>query len=239
MVMGDCYISIKEESESKGNIGDKIDNNGHEWELVLEEYKSLREEELNKMDKQYQIIGLGTGGIGALLSLAIEFKVYSLFLLLPLMIISMMSLYHFERMSILNIGGYVKNLEDEYIKTGVQRDKGTLGWEKWLEKNIEKRRIYIIIEMFSTISLFLIFLLSIYVITISPPTEKGLELITSTQSRDIIALIYLLFGCFIFLCCNSKNFKEISEQIKYIYKKHKNISPWGNVSGEEHRSKSN
>lgn len=61
------------------------------WDFILEEYKSLREEELNKMDKQYTIVSLGVGSIGVLLALAFEKGISSLFLILPLIIISSMS----------------------------------------------------------------------------------------------------------------------------------------------------
>ena len=92
--------------------GKESTENYREWDLILEELKSLRAEELSKMDKQYQIIGFGISAIAALLALAIQYKVYSLFFVLPIVIISVMCLYHYERSLISNIGAYIKNLED-------------------------------------------------------------------------------------------------------------------------------
>lgn len=47
---------------------------------IIVEYKALRDEILNKMDKQYKIIGLGVGGISILLSFALKEGYYPLFL---------------------------------------------------------------------------------------------------------------------------------------------------------------
>ena len=71
-----------------------------EWELLIEEYKSLRQEQLNKMDKQYQITGLGIGAIATLLAAAYENLIYPLFLILPLVILAFMALYEAESRAI-------------------------------------------------------------------------------------------------------------------------------------------
>ena len=52
-----------------------------EWEFLLEQYKSLREEQLKKMERQYLITGLGIGGVATLLSAAYQYDIYSLFLI--------------------------------------------------------------------------------------------------------------------------------------------------------------
>ena len=57
-----------------GSEGANNEKEKHEWDLVLEEYKTLRQEISNKMDKQYQIMGLGVGGISVLLGFAFAFQ---------------------------------------------------------------------------------------------------------------------------------------------------------------------
>ena len=107
---------------------DKAD---YKWDLIMEECKSLREEELNKMDKQYKIVSLGVGGIGVLLGIAFEKNIYSLFLILPLIILSSMSLFDAERGSIKNVGAYLRFVEEKVIAEDSLVD--IMGWERWLE----------------------------------------------------------------------------------------------------------
>lgn len=177
--------------------------------MILEEFKSLRSEELNKMDKQYQIIGLGTTGAGALAAVAFKENVYSLFIILPILIITIMGLYHIEKISIKNVGEYLLVLEDMYIKTKLEDKKiklngETLGWEKWINRP-ERCYIYAWSEIISTLSLFIIFFLCVYGMLTSSP--KGFEFINGSQLK--IASLYFLIGIVAFFKCNLDNLKAL------------------------------
>ncbi|MDD2613725.1 MAG: hypothetical protein PHH67_02830 [Methanosarcina sp.] len=188
--------------------GKESTENYREWDLILEELKSLRAEELSKMDKQYQIIGFGISAIAALLALAIQYKVYSLFFVLPIVIISVMCLYHYERSLISNIGAYIKNLEDMYIKTKVEPDKNILGWERWLTKNQERRRIYASTELALSLFMLIMYLLCVSSIIMSPLSSERFEFINSSLFRYTIAFLYILLGFLVYYKCNFNNFKE-------------------------------
>jgi esterase/lipase len=64
-----------------------------QWEFFIEQYKWLRQELLNKKDKQYQVTGLSIGGIATLLGLAFQYDIYALFLLIPLVESRMFGIY--------------------------------------------------------------------------------------------------------------------------------------------------
>ena len=117
-------------------------------ELLIEEYKSLRQEQLNKMDKQYQITGLGTGAIATLLAAAYEHLIYPLFLILPLVILAFMALYEAESRAIIRAGEYIKNFETDTICEHPQ-----LGWERWLA-NKSRSKLYNLIDHSSRFILF-------------------------------------------------------------------------------------
>jgi hypothetical protein len=110
-----------------------------ERQFLIEEYKALRSEIVNKMEKQYKIVGLGVGGISLLLSFAIKEGYDPLFFVLPLLIIACTLLLISEISSIRNAGEYIRtNIE----KTVFKRRKSLLGWETWLSKNEEKLKAY-------------------------------------------------------------------------------------------------
>ncbi|WP_440954159.1 hypothetical protein ACSAZK_10870 [Methanosarcina sp. Mfa9] len=183
--------------ESSG--GDK----GCEWDLILEEFRSLREEELGKMDKQYKILALGVSGTGTLLGLAFQYSLYPLFLVLPLIILSFMSLYHWERLSILNAAEYIRGLEGHFIK-----DYPESGWERWLKKHPKKCAVYAFTELVSTFCVFCIYLLCIYGILASDFGTGSFIFIGSLRFRYLASAFYFLLGALIFLIFNYKNLKE-------------------------------
>lgn len=193
------------------------------WELILEECKTLRNEELNKMDKQYQIVGLSVGGIATLLGLAIQYNVYPLFIILPIIIISAMSLYHFERLSILNVGLYIYNLENIFLQNKIKTDAKILGWETWIRKESKSRYTYAFIELISTFSLFSIYLLCVYGILASPSSVVGFKFFNSSLFRYSISLFYIFFGTLAYCICNIDNFVVVQEFLKQYQKKKLNV----------------
>jgi hypothetical protein len=130
----------------------------HEWDLLLEEYRTLRTEILNKMDKQYQIIGLGIGGVSILLGFALQDKIYGIFFILPLIIISAILLFDSEKTAILNAGEYIRTVIEEPILSHSR----FLGWERWLLENKDKCKAYDYIEKVSLLILYILNLMSIY-----------------------------------------------------------------------------
>ena len=175
-------------------------------DFILEEYKSLREEELNKMDKQYTIVSLGVGSIGVLLSIAFEKNISSLFYILPLLIISSMSLFDAERGSIPNVGKYVRFLEEKII--GEEGFIHIKGWERWLdeidraENNKSKRKVkeqrrtpYVNFDC-ACLSILLVFYLACVYGIIAMPNEGkiGLEILDNIMIKYIIAGIYIVVG---------------------------------------------
>lgn len=204
-------VGISEIDDAGGldNIGvHEVQERGSEdrdygWELTLEEFRSLREEELGKMDKQYKILALEVGGTGALLGLAFQYSLYPIFLILPLIILSFMSLYHWERLSILNAGEYIRELEERFI----DENKGP-GWERWLVKSPERCAVYAFTELVSTFCVFCIYLLCIYGILASNFGEGSFALIGSLRFRYLASAFYFLLGALLFLIYNHKNLKE-------------------------------
>jgi len=106
-----------------------------EWLFKIEMYKSLREESLGKMERQYRVIGFGVGGIGVLLGIAFQFQVYPLFLTLPILIIASMILFAAERDSIINVAEYLGHLERELISK-----QNVNGWDTWLRKKMQQEK---------------------------------------------------------------------------------------------------
>ncbi len=166
-----------------------------EWELLLEEYRSLRNEALAKMERQYKIIGLGVGGIGTLLGIAFQFQIYPLFLVLPLAIVSSMVLFDAERDSILNIGGYICNLEKEIITNSKLK-----GWEVWLRDGSEKRKAYKHFDYASLAILFVLLIGCIIGILCFSGEVSGFEILNNFLFRYIIASVYFVIGFYLFIC---------------------------------------
>jgi hypothetical protein len=191
-------------------------NGNEEWQLILEEYKTLRQEQLNKMDKQYQITGLGTGGVATLLALAYEKTIYPLFLILPLVILALMALYEAESGAIIRAGEYIKNLEMATIT-----NHNELGWERWLSNedrnrtcNKDKARVYNFIDHSSRCVLFLLYFGCILGII----TQQGAFVLPGGDvSRYVLAGLYILIGTAIFLACTvgqNKKRNTLTGQIK-------------------------
>ncbi len=142
--------------------GDGMIDDTREWDLLLEGYKSIRTESLNKMDKQYQIMGLGVGGIALLIGIMIQYKIYFLFLLLPIIIVSALFLYHAENCAIINAGNYAKMIETKYIKINEKlAPEEKLGWETWLENHPAKCKAYVIADIAFAVILIILYIFCI------------------------------------------------------------------------------
>ncbi|MCQ1534733.1 hypothetical protein FTO70_03305 [Methanosarcina sp. KYL-1] len=155
------------------------------------------------MDKQYKILALEVTGTGTLLGLAFQYSLYPLFLILPLIILSFMSLYHWERLSIINAGEYIRELESSFIK-----EYPELGWERWLLKSPKRCAVYAFTELVSTFCVFCIYLLCVYGILSSDFGAGSFALIGSLWFRYLASALYFLLGVAIFLMYNDENLKE-------------------------------
>jgi len=122
-----------------GNIGD----NGKR-EFALEEYRNLRQEIVDKMGKQYQLLGLGVGGITLIMGYIFTTNVYELFFVLPFLIFANAILYKVEKKAIVNAGAYIKKIENSVYRNNSDNsdiescveDKvfGNMGWENYLKR---------------------------------------------------------------------------------------------------------
>ena len=198
------------------------DEYDRKWEFILEEYKSLRDEELNKMDKQYKIVGLGIGSIGVLLGIAFENEIYSLFLILPLIILSSMSLFDAERGSIKNVGAYVRFMEEKIIGEGLIDIKG---WERWLKERDEGKgakadqpkgpskeercKPYINFDCSSLTILFVFYLACVYgLIALSGEQNITFKVFDSILITYIVATIYISVGLLAYAHYNREFFER-------------------------------
>ncbi|MFY1110630.1 MAG: hypothetical protein AB3K77_02965 [Methanosarcinaceae archaeon] len=117
-------------------------------DFLLEEYKSLREEILDKMGKNFKTLSLGVGGITIILGFVFKYEVNELFFVLPFLIVANAYRYKAETAAILNASEYIRKIENSIYRLNSNLDKcvydpvfGDLGWENYLEKN-NKRTVY-------------------------------------------------------------------------------------------------
>ena len=192
--------------------------NDPKWELIVEEYRFLRKEEINKMEKQYTILSLGVGGIGLLIGIAFEKNSYPIFMILPLIILLSMSLFDAEREAIKNIGDYLYSVEKNIL--GLEGFKGIKGWERWLKPRRKPyqnydRACFAILFIFYFACVFGIYALSVEEqripasetqnipqseelnITKSDEQKLGLHLVR--KQGEFLAVIYFLIGIEAFL----------------------------------------
>jgi len=117
-----------------------------EKEFALEEYRALREEILNKMERNFKILSLGVGGITVILGFVFQYKINELFFVLPILILANSYRYKAENAAILNAGEYICKIENSIYrknsslcKCDTDKIYGDLGWENYLRD--EKKRV--------------------------------------------------------------------------------------------------
>jgi hypothetical protein len=88
-------------------------------------------------------MGIGTSRIVILLEVALQYNKY-LFLFLPLAMLSALFLFQSKSCAIMNIGKYMRVLEEEFIKA----DR-SLGWKRWLYNSPDKCKAYVKYNMAS------------------------------------------------------------------------------------------
>jgi hypothetical protein len=125
----------------KAEKGKKMDKQ----EFAVEEYKHLRTEISEKMSNQYKILSLGVGGITVIVGAIFEFKIYELFFFLPFLIFANAYLYRAETHAIVNIGNYIKKIENTLYRNdsginicGEDVKFGNMGWENFVKRETYK-----------------------------------------------------------------------------------------------------
>lgn len=118
-----------------------MSNKMDEKDFALEEYKTLRKEILDKMDRNYKTLGLGVGGITVLFGLAFQYQVYELFFVLPLFILANAYRYRAEKTAIIIAGEYIRKIENSIYRKDSTTNKnvedklfGDMGWENYLNR---------------------------------------------------------------------------------------------------------
>ncbi|MCD4809747.1 MAG: hypothetical protein K8R17_07600 [Methanosarcinales archaeon] len=107
-----------------------------EIDFALEEYKTLRKEILDKMERSYKTLSLGVGGITVILGFVFEYKIYELFFVLPFLILANSYRYRAETKAIINAGSYIKKIENSVMACNV-----VVIWVECLFINYGKKQI--------------------------------------------------------------------------------------------------
>jgi hypothetical protein len=119
-------------------------------DFSLEEYKALREEILDKMEKCFKILSLGVGGITVILGFVFYKDVNELLFVLPILIFANAYRYKAETVAIENAGVYICKIENSIYRQNSRLSKcndkvcGNLGWENFLrnEGKINKYKLH-------------------------------------------------------------------------------------------------
>ena len=108
---------------------------------ILEEYKYLRTESLAAMTKQHSALQYGVTAIGVSLGLAFNAsdviaKFLAFAVLIPFLSLLFYIIYANEFARMVRAGRYIDNIETK-INDEIPGKKQALGWEQWLEKEID------------------------------------------------------------------------------------------------------
>lgn len=169
-----------------------------QWDLILKQYELIRQEQLSKKDKQYQIISLGIGGIASLFALSYQYNIYPFFLIMPSMILISLFIFDAECNAISNVSNYGYDLERKIIQNP------EFGWEVWLRREndqsdeTDRRKAYQDFELASMWImglLYIVYILGIITFQKSPvaqQTEFGFFI--SDVFRYVLASVYVVSG---------------------------------------------
>lgn len=169
-----------------------------QWDFILKQYELIRQEQLSKKDKQYQIISLGIGGIASLFALSYQYNIYPFFLIMPSMILISLFIFDAECNAISNVSNYGYYLERKIIQNL------EFGWEGWLRREndqsdeTDRRKAYQDFELASMGImglLYIVYILGIITFQKSleiPQTEFGFFI--SDVFRYALASVYVVSG---------------------------------------------
>lgn len=194
----------------------KMNDGKGTFESLKLEYTSLREEIAMRTQREYQIIGLGLGGLITLLGLSFQLQIYPIMLILPLVIISSMILFHLEEESIQSIKLYMRcGLEKKLLGDTI---KGREQWEYETEPMKKKPYTSHISKSFETASLLLLLALlagcCIGIITYFTGNLKNDWPDFMNWLRYVIAIIYGAGGLSVLIYTWSKKNQECPKYLK-------------------------
>lgn len=114
-----------------------------EVEIILTEYKSLREEIVKKMDFCWKILTFETGGTSLVLGFVFAEEAYYLLPLVPFLILVTSFLHLSETSAIINAGNYIRyNIEKNLQKfLGNYREHKPMSWETFVEEKADPYRL--------------------------------------------------------------------------------------------------
>lgn len=113
--------------------------------VALEEYRSLRQESLQAIDRQHQILSLGAATSGVLLGIGVKERpgstgaVVLLMVLMPLLAALVLRLWMGEFGRMVRAGAFVAQLEHK-IGSRYKYDEAPLSWESELRKGASHRQ---------------------------------------------------------------------------------------------------
>ena len=114
-----------------------MSNKSKEVEIILTEYKSLRQEILQKMDACWKILTFETGGTSLVFGYVFANKEYRLLLIIPFLILVSSFLHLSETSTIINAGNYIRdNIEKDLKKLlrGKEHEYKSMSWESFVEE---------------------------------------------------------------------------------------------------------
>lgn len=110
-----------------------------EVEIILAEYKCLRDEILQKMDSSWKILTLEAGGTSLILGYVFVNSQYVLLPIIPFLILVTSFLHMGETLAIMNAGYYIReNIQKDLQKLMNKRNEfnyKSFSWESFVEKN--------------------------------------------------------------------------------------------------------
>lgn len=197
----------------KAEKGKKMDKQ----EFAVEEYKHLRTEISEKMSNQYKILSLGVGGITVIAGAIFQFKIYELFFVLPFLIFANAYLYRAETRAIVNIGNYIKKIENALYRNnsginiyGEDVRFGNMGWENFLKRETYKAFEYtgdIIFGCLYIMSGFCVWKFNVDICQIQPKTISVALIVYATIYLAILG--YWILGYWIhWIKVSGKNEKD-------------------------------
>jgi hypothetical protein len=134
-------------------------------DIVLAEYKFLREEILQKMDSCWKILTFEVGSTSLLFSYVFVNNQYSLLPVIPFLILITSFLHMGETLAIINAGSYIRNHTEKDLRTLLKPEENnpnllSLSWESYTQKP-EKAYCYRLIHVSTSLLFIGLFLATI------------------------------------------------------------------------------
>ena len=187
-----------------------------EVDFALEEYKSLRKEISETIERGYKTLSLGVGGITVILGFVFEYEIYELFFVLPFLIIANSYQYKAYTNAIINAGDYIKKIENSIYRKNSALPKseekvfGDMGWENSIEREIYKSHTYAAAIIFA----------SLYIMCIIGAWQFNKGQLENIPFGTLIIAFYVILGLFLWLY----KIEDTINKIKGILNKKKKVS---------------